>query len=554
MTTRNALYYGDNLDILRNHIPDASIDLIYLDPPFNSNRSYNVLFKDESGREADAQLTAFDDAWHWGPAAERTYQDLISGSPMPVATMISALRQIIQPNQMLAYLVMMTARLVELHRVLKPTGSLYLHCDPTASHYLKMILDTIFSPNFFRSEIIWKRTSAHSSANRPGPIHDVILFYSKSEGYIWNNVYQPYGEEYIDSAYSLSDSDGRKWKSTDITGSGVRNGETGLTWRGINVTAKGRHWVVPPSELDKWDLEGKIHWPQKEGGMPRLKQYLDEMPGVSIQDIWLDISPIGAQAAERLGYPTQKPLELLERIIQASSNHGDVVLDPFSGCGTAIAAAQKLGRQWIGIDITHLAIAMHKARLADMYGLKPGIDYDIIGEPQDLAGAQQLAREDRYQFQWWALSLLGARPVSSPKGTGSTRTGKKGSDQGIDGIIPFVDDSTEKLKRILVQVKSGHVKSGDIRDLRGVLDREKDAPLAIFLTLEPPTSEMSKEAVTSGFYTSPLWKQDYPRIQIITIKDLLEGSLPQLPPSTSGAYKKAQRVRPPGPEQGTLGV
>jgi site-specific DNA-methyltransferase (adenine-specific) len=531
--TQNTLFYGDNLEILREYIPNESIDLVYLDPPFNSNRSYNVLFKDESGKESQAQITAFDDTWHWNFATEQTYNELVTNWPGPIGNVIGALRGAIGTNQMMAYLVMMVARLVELHRVLKSTGSLYLHCDPTASHYLKVVLDTIFGPEKFLSEIVWKRTSAHSSAKRPGPVHDVILLYSRSEKYLWNPQYQPYDESYIKQFYRHTDPDGRRFQVDNITGSGIRRGETGKPWRGIDPTPKGRHWMVPPNELDKLEAEGRIYWPQK-GEMPRFKRYLDEMPGVSLQDIWDDIPPVSSQAAERLGYPTQKPLTLLERIIQASSNPGDIVLDPFCGCGTTIAAAQKLGRRWIGIDITHLSIALQKYRLEEMF---PGIQFKVIGEPEDLGSARQLAQDDRYQFQWWALSLVKAKPLG---GTGDDKKGKKGSDKGIDGIINFIDDATGKPKRVLVQVKSGKVKSGDVRDLRGTVEREQ-AAIGVFITLEPKTSEMAKEAATAGFYHSPGWHQDYPKIQVLTIGELLAGGEIKMPPAY-GTFKQAERA------------
>lgn len=299
--TRNTLFYGDNLPILREYIPDESVDLIYLDPPFNSNRSYNVLFKDESGTESDAQITAFQDTWHWGQDTERTYHEMIQNAPANVVRMIGALREFIGENQMMAYLVMMTARLIELRRVLEPTGSIYLHCDPTASHYLKIVLDTIFGVENFKSEIVWKRTSAHSSAKRYGPVHDIVFMYSKTDNFVWNPVYQPYDKEYIDTFFEQADSDGRRWKRMDLTGAGIRHGETGLIWRGIDVTAKGRHWAYPPSELEKLDANGLIHWPKKEDGMPRLKQYADEMRGVPLQDVWLDIPPMHNLSSERLG-------------------------------------------------------------------------------------------------------------------------------------------------------------------------------------------------------------------------------------------------------------
>lgn len=546
----NTLYYGDNLKVLREYIASESIDLIYLDPPFNSNRSYNVLFKDESGVASDAQITAFDDAWHWGETAEHTYFDLIQNAPGNVAVMIEAMRKFIGTNQMMAYLVMMAARLVELHRILKQTGSLYLHCDPTASHYLKILLDTIFGFENFQNEIVWKRTSAHSSAKKYGPIHDILFFYSKSEEYIWNNIYTKYDESYLENFYTHVDENGRRFRLSDITGSGTRNGETGNPWKNVEVTKKGRHWMYPPSELDKLDKEGRIYWPPK-GNMPAYKRFLDEMPGVPLQDIINDIQPIGAQAAERLGFPTQKPIELLERIIQASSNPGDIVLDPFSGCGTCIAAAQKLGRKWIGIDITHLAIAMHKSRLKDMFGLEPGKDYKVVGEPADYESAKQLAKDDKYQFQWWALSLIQARPQGDQGG----REGKKGSDKGVDGAIYFMEGKNELYKAI-VSVKGGHVNSAQVRDLKGAMEREK-ARIGLFVTLEQPTSEMEKEALESGYYESPTWGRNYPKVQLLTIEKLLQGEKPQLPPTPLNAlaFKKAEKVKGKnGGEQGELGL
>lgn len=547
---RNTLFYGDNLDILREHFPDACVDLIYLDPPFNSNRSYNVLFRDESGKAADAQITAFDDTWHWGDKAEETFNELRSHARPEVFQMIDALRAFIGSNQMMAYLVMMAARLAELHRVLKPTGSLYLHCDPTASHYLKIVLDTIFEGDQFRSEIIWKRSHSHNSAKRYGPIHDVIFFYSKSERYNWNDIRQDYTQEYLDLYFKFDDHDGRGvYWTGDITGSGTRKGETGKPWRGFDPTSKGRHWMYPPDVLEELDADNRIFWPKSSEAWPKLKRYHAEAKGVPLQDLWDDIyglSTMGGDKKERLGYPTQKPLALLERIIQASSNPGDIVLDPFCGCGTAVAAAQKLGRRWIGIDITHLALYLQKKRLKDAFKLEPRRDYQVIGEPVDLASAHQLAQEDRYQFQWWALSLIeDAKPLG-----GDDRTGKKGKDAGIDGIAFFVEGARGKAGKIIIQVKSGSVKSGDIRDLAGVLAREK-ADIGVFVTLHPPTKDMLKEATLAGYYHSDRWQKDYPRLQILTIQQLLAGAVVQSP-ATINPYKKAEVIPPSPPEQGKL--
>ncbi|PJF39402.1 MAG: site-specific DNA-methyltransferase, partial [Phototrophicales bacterium] len=535
----NKLYYGDNFDILRNrdYFSDECVDLIYLDPPFNSNRDYNVLFSDESGFESEAQITAFKDTWHWGQPADDTYRDLIINGPEHVSTAMRAMYTLIGTNQMMAYLVMMAARLVELHRVLKPTGSLYLHCDPTASHYLKMVLDAAFRPENFLAEIIWKRTSAHSSARRPGPVHDVILMYVKSrDNYTWNQQYTPYDREYVENYYRHIEEDtDRRFTLSDLTGAGVRYGETGKEWRGIDITAKGRHWMYPPDELERLDKEGRIYWPE-QGEMPRYKRYLDEMEGVPLQDVWDDIKPIGARAKERLGYPTQKPVTLLERIIEASSNPGDVVLDPFCGCGTAIVAAHKLDRDWIGIDITHLSVALMKYRLRDMFGLQAKKDYEVIGEPTTLAGAQQLAQDNRFQFQFWATSLVEAKPI----GNGEA---KKGKDRGIDGVINFFDGIGRNLQvqRVLIQVKSGKVGVRDIRDLVGTVERE-EAAIGVFITLNKPTRGMVAEALSAGYYDSPAWGRQYRKIQILTIEELLKDASIDMPPQ-HGTFKQAERVK-----------
>jgi site-specific DNA-methyltransferase (adenine-specific) len=530
---KNTLFYGDNLPILRDHLSDESVDLIYLDPPFNSNRNYNVLFKDESGQDSESQITAFEDTWHWGQDAEKIYHELIQNAPAKVATMIGALREFIGENQMMAYLVMMTARLIELHRVLKPSGSLYLHCDSTASHYLKIVLDTIFGPLNFQNEIIWKRTSAHNDPDRYGRNTDTILYFSKSSNKTWNSVYTKHDDEYL-QRFRNSDSNGRKWADFDLSGAGQGPART-FGKKGSLEPPPGRHWMYDQEGIDRIISENKIHWTST--GRPRLKAYVDETPGVAVQALWDDIFPINSQSSERLGYPTQKPIELLERIIQASSNKGDVLLDPFCGCGTAIAAAQKLNRKWIGIDITHLSISLMKYRLKDSFGLIEKKEYSVIGEPESLGSARQLAADDRYQFQWWALSLVQAKPLGGSGG----REGKKGSDKGIDGVINFIDDKN-KIQQVLIQVKSGHVKAGDIRDLHGVLDRENSA-IGVFITLEKPTRDMTTEAVSIGYYHSDLWQKDYPRIQILTVEDLLAGKGIDLPPSAHGTFKQSERIK-----------
>ncbi len=559
---KNRLYYGDNLEILRSreYFPDECVDLIYLDPPFNSNRNYNVLFKAESGADSEAQITAFEDTWHWGENAEETYRDLIVNAPEKVSTAIEALLNLIDRNQMMAYLVMMTARLVELRRVLKSTGSLYLHCDPTASHYLKIVLDAIFGVENFRNEVVWKRTYAHNDPKRYGRITDTILFYSTDDDFVWNTQFTEYSDDYVRKFFRYKDDRGR-YRAVTLTGPKISLGDSGSTWRGYSPTTSGRSWSVPKrivrqlageealswsiaERLDLLDENDYIYWPPK-GSVPHFKQYLDEMRGVPVQNLWTDIDRLSPHAKERLGYPTQKPEALLERIIRASSNEGDIVLDPFCGCGTAIAAAHKLGRKWIGIDITHLSIALQKYRLQDMFELVSGTDYEVIGEPTTEEGARELAQdsanEGRYQFEWWALSLVGAKPVGGQAGS---RKGKKGADKGIDGVINFFEQDEKgksKPKKVIVQVKSGAVKSGDIRDLKGTVERE-GAAIGVFITLEKATQAMLKEALAAGWYESPLWQKPFRKLQILTIGDLLGGAGVDMP-SPHGTFKQAARHR-----------
>lgn len=547
---RNTLYYGDNLAILREHIDDASVDLIYLDPPFNSARSYNVLFKHESGDAAEAQLKAFDDTWHWGQEAEHTFHELVTQGSPPVANMIGAMRQFIGDNQMMAYLVMMAARLAELHRVLKPTGSLYLHCDPTASHYLKVVLDTIFGAQSFRNEVVWKRTSAHSDAKRYGAVHDSIFFYSKSgTKWTWNKQHLPRDVSALNTHDIAREPDGRIYRLGDMSAAG--QGPPRRFGDKVLEPPVGNHWRFSQENIDRLLAEGRIVFTRN--GKPRYKRYLDETPGPVVQDVWTDLQPINSGAQEALGYPTQKPVALLERVISASSNPGDVVLDPFCGCGTTIAAAQKLGRHWIGIDITNLAIALQKYRLQDAYGLEAGRDYLVIGEPVDLASAAQLAQESRHQFEWWALSLIRAQPINP--GDSSGKKGKKGADRGIDGQIVFIDDSSGKPKRILVQVKSGHVSASIVRDLRGVIERE-GAALGVLITLDPPSQPMKTEAAAAGYYTSPGWGRDYPRLQILTVEGLLAGVERLDRPPAAVTFKQAQKQKedPDKPVQPGLGL
>jgi site-specific DNA-methyltransferase (adenine-specific) len=530
-TWKNQLYFGDNLDILRRHIPVGSVDLIYLDPPFNSSATYNVLFSEKTAEKSAAQITAFEDTWHWGEEAA-AYHEVVTAGPRKLADLLLALNSFLGQNDMMAYLTMMAVRLVELHRVLKPTGSIYLHCDPTASHYIKLLLDAVFGPKNFKNEISWKRTSAHSSAKRYGPVHDIILFYTKTDSYLWNPQFTEHGENYVKSHYTQVDPDGRRWQPDNLTAMGVRKGSSGQTWRGFDVTAKGNHWKFTIENLEALDAEGKIYWPPG-GGWPRYKRYLDEVQGVSLQDFWDDIPPINAQAKERLAYPTQKPEALLERIIRASSNEGDLVLDPFCGCGTAVVVAERLHRRWLGIDITHLAINLIKNRLRDTFKdeLAP---YEIIGEPADAKSAEALALQNRHQFEWWALSMVGAHPAQDKK---------KGADRGIDGVIVF-GEGQGKYQRMLISVKSGHVNRAQIHKLKGVMEREK-ASLGALITLKPPTRPMREEAAAAGFYVPENFPEHhFPRLQMLTVADLFAGKKLDYPHWWSEeTFKKAARQR-----------
>ena len=532
MTTNsstNKLYFGDNLDILRQHVADESVDLIYLDPPFNSNATYNVLFREKSGEQSAAQITAFDDTWQWGLESESAYHDVVMDGPKALADLLQAMRSFLGQNDMMAYLTMMAQRLAELYRVLKPTGSFYLHCDPTASHYLKLLLDAVFGINNFRNEIIWRRTTSHSDAKGFGSVHDSILFYNKEHDFQWNKVFQPLNPEYIENYYRYEDSDKRKFMSADLSAAGP-GPERDFGERGMIAPPSGRHWMYDDAGITRLLQDNKIYW--TKNGVPRLKVYLDEHLGLPAQDVWDDILPLRSWHKERLGYPTQKPEALLERIINASSNEGDVVLDPFCGCGTAIAAAERLNRNWIGIDVTHIAITLIRHRLRDSFGedLRP---YTVLGDPKDRPSAASLAQHDRYQFEWWALGLVDARPAQDKR---------KGADSGVDGYINFFDDGSGKAKRVIVQVKSGHVQRNQIATLKGDMAREK-AEIGLFITLEPPTAPMRSEAAAAGFYEpSHFLDHKFPRVQILTIEELLSGAQAQYPRfAPQATFRKAPR-------------
>lgn len=527
----NSLYYGDNLAVLRESIADESVDLIYLDPPFNSSASYNVLFKSPSGEVSQAQIEAFEDTWHWNESAERAFDEVVTGPHSDASILLKAIRSALGENDMMAYLAMMAVRLIELHRTLKPTGSLYLHCDPSASHYLKILMDGIFGAERFMNEIVWQRTNVHNDSKTWSRVSDTIFFYTKTNNFTWNKPIAPHSEEHVASKYSNVDSNGRRFTLSDMASPAPRPNMM-YEWKGFAFPPNG--WRYSKETMKRLDDEGRVWYPRTKAGefdfnkRPRLIRFLDEMAGTVMGTIWTDIPPLNSQAQERLGYPTQKPLALLERIISASSNEGDLILDPFCGCGTTIHAAQKLTRQWVGIDVTHLAISLVERRLKEAF---PGIVYEVHGVPKDIAGARDLAERDKYEFQKWITATIGAQPYKG---------GKKGMDRGIDGYLHF-RDADKKPQFAIVSVKGGeNVTSGMVRDLKGTMDREK-ASLGLFLTLIAPTREMEKEAASAGFYKTGGMK--VPKLQILTAAQILDNRRPQVPFGFTEGFKKAEEEK-----------
>nr|WP_246386167.1 DNA methyltransferase [Armatimonas rosea] len=501
---------------MREKIPDESVDLCYIDPPFNSARNYFVIFKDRTGDASQAQEAAFVDTWNWSHESEYAMREFTRQPNQELRVCMEALHTMLKESPMMAYLVSMAQRFIEIHRVLKPTGSFYLHCDPTASHYLKIVLDTVFGPENFRSEVIWKRTNSRSTSGKWPRLHDVILQYSCSTTAIFHSLQVP-GDVAKMPHTLITGIDGLKYQTFELTAPGVtKDGESGKPWRGHNPTLMGRHWANNFETLDNWDAEGLIHWP-KNGGFPRRRAQEPFQPTervVTVGDVWTDIDRINQSAKERLGYPTQKPLALLRRIIEASSNPGDVVLDCYCGCGTTVHAAHELGRRWVGIDITPIAVSVIKTRLEQTFdGLKVPID----GFPTDYEGARTLFETDPYRFQTWACTLVGAYPRL-----------KKGADRGIDGDLPFYDNN-EKSQLALVQVKGGKVGAAQVRDLVGTVQREK-AALGLFVCLDEPTKPMLTEAASAGLWEAG-YGREYPRIQILPVRALLEGTVDvRMPP------------------------
>ena len=532
----NKLYFGDNLEILRE-LDDARVHLICTDPPFNSGRDYNAFIGDSL-----AQKKAFTDTWTWDTAAQDARADIehraytsdaykalnncLKGYDLVLQNAVSG-----NSGAMRAYLAFMGPRLAEMHRVLTPTGSIYLHCDPTASHYLKGIMDAVFGVDNFRNEIIWQRTKAHNDGKQYGRVHDTILFYSKnSKQTVWNPIYMEHDPEYVKRAYRHQDERG-PYQIASLNAPGIRQGESGQPWREINPSEVGRHWSTPRREawpediqppenyeslsvhqrLDILDAKGLVYWPPK-GNVPRFKRYLSTSKGSRVHDVMTDINHIASTSKERLGYPTQKPLALYERLITASSNEGDIVLDPFCGCGTTIDAAHTLKRQWMGIDITILALDPMRQRLADRHGLEPSIDYQIEGYPTNMQEVRKLLKDgDKrkyHDFSNWAVTRLGLNPT------------KDVGDGGLDGVGHVTLWNPQQMKetnaRILAEVKTGKPTITQVRAFCHVMDQH-NAEVGIFITIEPISARMRQEAENMGSFEHN--QKNYPRLQFWQLDD-----------------------------------
>lgn len=546
------LYYGDNLDVLRRKIKDETVDLCYIDPPFNSKRNYFQIYNN-IGEEDKAQAQAFVDTWTWDDYAIHGYQEIITNFEgrftRQVIELIKGLKNVLGEGSLLAYLVNMTLRITEIYRVLKPTGSFYLHCDPTCSHYLKVMLDSIFvaQGGNYVNEITWKRSTAKGDgkqgAKHFGRITDIILFYTKdTENYTWVSQYEPYTEEAIRRDYKYVEAETKRiYRLAPVDGpGGASKGNPYYEFLGV-----AGYWRFSQEKMQRLYEEGRIV-KSKTGKTLSQKMYLDEAKGRQVDNFWGDIHKISPTSKERLGYPTQKPEALLERIIKASSNEGDVVLDAYCGCGTTVTVAQRLNRRWIGIDITYQSISLILKRLEDTFGKDVLQTVTLDGIPQDMAGAQALAnkKDDRVrkEFEKWAvLTYSNNRAVIN---------NKKGADKGIDGVAYFLSTPNET-ERLIFQVKSGNVNRGSIATLRGDMEREK-APIGILITLEEPTKPMREEAAAAGLYNHSLMGRTYNRIQIVTVKEMIEQNRRLEMPLSLEVLKSA--VANTGAEQLGLGL
>jgi DNA modification methylase len=512
----NHLFYGDNLTRMQ-HMPKHCVDLIYLDPPFNSKQNYNLIYKNMTGMPVPDQAEAFCDTWDMDPEKEelaRTMPVLMREHGIKDYYVefwrlwINALRHT-QPH-LLAYLIYMVERLLHMKSILRPTGSIYLHCDPTASHYIKVMMDGIFGHENFQNDVVWKRTTTHSDSKTWSRVTDNILFYTAGRAFTWNTPREPYSDEYVADKYRHDDGDGRMYQLDNMTSPSPRH-KMMYEWKGFPHPEKG--WRYQRETMARLDGEGRIWYPLKKDGTPdltkrpRLKRYLDEMSGGVMGNVWTDISPVNSQARERLGYPTQKPIALLDRIIQASSNKGDVVFDPFCGCGTTIFSAVKNERRWIGCDVAILAVKMVREILTgERFRLVEGVNFDVDGIPVSVEQAQELFKRDPFQFEHWFVERVGGFPT------------KKTGDEGIDGRMYF--QVHKGLKAMVLSVKGGKLKPGDVRDLVGVLEHAPETEMAGFLSLQEPSKGMREAAAKAGQYTYEGVKYD--RVQFLTVGGVLE--------------------------------
>jgi site-specific DNA-methyltransferase (adenine-specific) len=572
-----SLFFGDNLEILREKFPGVAgyFDLIYLDPPFNSNRNYNVIFK-EGLVDSEAQTHAFEDSWHWTHETQAEFKYLVTSTNEQVSNLMLALEKIVGHNDVLAYSTMMSVRLLELHRVLKTTGSIFLHCDPTASHYLKLILDAIFGKENFRNEIIWRRTGAHGKAKKFTPIHDSIFYYTKGSTYKWNYPKKPYMKGHVEEYFTENKG---VWKTqyygNVLTGSGLRGGESGKAWKGFDPSAKGRHWAIPGALIEdiNFDFSGLTQHQKldkllemgfikiiKGQAWPIYEREIKPGDGTAMPDIWAfqpytggtvfgtkkgideDVRWLSPSDKERLGYQTQKPEGLLNRIISAVTEPGDLVLDPFCGCGTTVSVAEKLKRSWVGIDISMLAVKLIERRLIKSH---PCLQNNIFinGLPKDMAAAKSLATKEPFDFEYWvAVHLLDSRPPA-----GKSKENMRGADKGVDGVITLITNTNSgntEYGKVIVQVKGGHVKRSDIATFKADIDSQH-AIAGVFVTLEKPTGPMRVEEAQAGKTTTQLG--EFPIIQILTVEDLLNGKRPNLPGMVS-PYKQALTFNPTIPQ------
>lgn len=522
---KNQLYFGDNLDVLQqlyaSH-PQGFIDLIYIDPPFNSKRNYNVLFESVDMKDSTAQKEAFADTW-----SNVTYIMTLSQLADLDISLYNFIKNLDNTNiskGAIAYLTTMAVRLWYMHKLLKPTGSFYLHCDPTMSHYLKIICDLIYGEKNFRNEIIWKRSTPHATATKKFPVsNDVILFYTRTSTYVWNKLYGNYREQYVKKYYSYEEG-GRLFQPTSLLGhQGVNKV---YEWNGIS-----KPWRYPKERLDELNEAGLLYFPG-EGGVPRLKRFLDEQKGQLVESLWIDIPPVNSQATERLGYPTQKPEALLERIIKASSNDGDIVADFFCGCGTAVTVAQKLNRKWLGVDISHLAVKLIAKRLGDTYGDEILKTFEIHGFPKDIDSARELANNvkgGRLEFEEWIVEVLLHGVINERR-----------NEMGFDGYRTF--SIYDKKYIVMIEVKSGNANPTQLNHfIKTVEDKKGSIGLFICFANEI-TKNMEIIAKKEGQFTDDFDNTYCDKIQLISVEELMEGKRPMIPLSKVETFKKAEKV------------